>query len=100
MGKTALILAPLIVGGALLAVSFWLGRLFERVRRDVAASHISPQLHGELVDLARDLLDPGMDLAQAPYLPPALKERVQQLFARARANQQAIARAERRRAGY
>jgi len=100
VGKTALILAPLIVGGALLAVSFWMGRLFERVRRDVAASHISPQLHGELVDLVRDLLNPGADLEQVAYLPPATKERAQQLLARAIANVQAVARAERRRAGY
>lgn len=100
VGKTALIVAPLIVGLAVLALAFWGGRLFERIRRDVAASHISPQVHGELVDLVRDLLSPTDDLEQVVYLPPPVKERAQQLLARADANTRAIERAARRRAGY
>ncbi len=99
MGKTALILAPIIVGAVVLWFTFWMGRFFERVRRDVQASHISPRVHADLVELVRDLLNPT-DLTDVPYLPPVLRQRAELTLKNANENAASVRRAERRRAGY
>jgi hypothetical protein len=95
-GKTALIVAPIIVGGAALWLAFWLGRLFERARRRTAAAHISPELHGELVDLVRDVLSPGDTIDDVAYLPTPMRDRAKELLSRAEKNAIAVSRAQQR----
>lgn len=98
MGKTALILAPLIVGVAMLWVMFWMGQLFERAKHRVAAGHIDVGLYAQLVDFVRGLVSPK-DLADPPYLPPDVRQEALKLSARAHENVRRVEQARLRRRG-
>lgn len=82
MGKTPLILAPLIVGGAMLVFAFWMGRIYERASKRYAGSFIDPKMHTDLLDLVKKILVPS-SVDQACYLPDPLKEQAEKLVARA-----------------
>jgi hypothetical protein len=84
-GKTALILAPLIVGCAALWLAYWLGLKVEQSRKRAASSVIDARLHTDLVELVRRILRPA-DLDQAAYLPPQVQQLAQRLLAEADAN--------------
>lgn len=99
MGKTALILAPIIVGGLFLFLAFWLGRWFERAGQRYAASFISPQLYQRLVQFVGCTLNPT-DLDAVPYLPPALKDEATELLELADKQASARSRHELRRRGF
>lgn len=99
MGKTVLILAPIIVGLAVLWLAFWLGKLAQRIKTEIAAAHISPKVHHDLRELVRDLLHPS-DLADPPYLPAAVRQRAERVLKDADENKASADRAMRRRAGY
>lgn len=99
MGKTPLILAPIIVAAALLWLTFWLGRRLERAAIRVRAEQLDPKLHVDLTNLVRDLLHP-VDLNDVPYLPPAIKKRAADLVTEATRQEHARIRAERRRLGW
>lgn len=99
MGKTPLIIAPIIVAAALLWFAFWLGRKFERVAIVHHGKNIIPKTHTDMIEVLRDLLHPP-DLNEVPYVPTALKERAMAAFAAANEQEQARIRAERRRLGW
>lgn len=99
MGKTVIILAPLVVGGALLLLAFWMGQLLERVKKDVASARINPGLHDDLIELVRQILSPG-DLDQVAFLPEPVKTRAQELLDKADQHAANMRQAQRRRAGW
>jgi hypothetical protein len=99
VGKTVLIVAPIIVGVAVLWLAFALGKVVQRVQTAVAASHISPGVHEDLREVVRALLSPT-DLSNPPYLPAALKQQAELALKNADDNAASVKRAERRRAGY
>lgn len=80
MGKTPLILAPIIVGGALLWLSWWLGMRWERVSKRYFGSFIDPKNHSDLVELVRQMLTPT-SLEEPAYLPEKIRERAVKLIA-------------------
>jgi hypothetical protein len=94
-----LLVAPLIVGGALLLLAFWMGRLLERVKKDTASARIDPRLHNDLIDLVRRILAP-VDLDHVAYLPEPERTRAQELIRRVGEHEANLRRAERRRTGY
>lgn len=95
-GKTPLILAPLIVGGAMLWFAFWMGKVFERASKRYIASYIDPKMHCELIDLLKKILVPS-NVDQACYLPEPLKQQAEKLVARADEHHQRRRREELRR---
>lgn len=99
VGKTPLILAPIIVGGAFLFLAFWFGRWFERAGKRYEAQFIDPVLHQNLADfIARTLVPTDVD--QVAYLPPEMKQQAERLLGRAKEAKGKQVRYERRRRGY
>lgn len=82
VGKTPLIVAPIVVGAAVLLLVFWLGRWWERSMRRYAASFIDPKTYTDLVELVRGMLAPA-DVEQACFLPDLVRGRAQDLVSRA-----------------
>ncbi len=78
MGKTPLIVAPLIVLAAVLFGMFWAGRWWERVNQRYASRFISAKTHQGLVELVRRMLSPT-DIDQGCFLPEPVRVRAQQL---------------------
>lgn len=99
MGKTPLILAPIILIVFALWLAVWTGRRLERAAMKLRAEHLDPQLHTDLANLVRDMLHPT-DLNDIPYLPPTLKQRAIELSAEATRQEKARDRAKRRRLGW
>jgi hypothetical protein len=99
LGKTPLIVAPVIVALALLYLAFWLGKRWERTALRMKAEQISPKLYGDLVAFVRGLLNPT-DLSDPAYLPQAAKDKAAELVATADEHEAKRRRSERRRAGY
>jgi len=83
VGKTPLILAPVIVCLAVLAAAFFAGRWWERAGRRYASSFIDPKTHGELMETLRGILTPPGDVDQACFVPAAVKERADRVLATA-----------------
>jgi len=100
VGKTPLILAPLIVGLALLFVAFWAGRWWERAGRRYASSFIDPKTHGDLMETLRGILVPSTDVDQACFVPAGVKERADRVLATADEQAARRVREERRRRGW
>lgn len=84
MGKTAIILAQLILFGAVVWASVWIGSRMGRAREAAARQGIDPRWAGEVQQLLRDLLTPPKSDAMASdfvVLPQKLKSRTHQLLA-------------------
>lgn len=84
MGKTALILAPIIVMTAWTWLAIWVGTKLGRAREASARDGIDPRWAADVQTLLRDLLaPPKADAVAADFvvLPQALKSRTHQLFA-------------------
>lgn len=84
MGKTAIILAQMIVLGALIWFSVWVGGRLGRAREAAARQGIDPRWAGDVQQLLRDLLTPPKSDAMAAdfvVLPQSLKSRAHQLLA-------------------
>jgi hypothetical protein len=73
VGKTPLIVAPLLVGLAFLALAFVAGRFWERAGKRYASSFIDPKTHGDLMDALRRILTPPADVDQACFVPEVIK---------------------------
>lgn len=73
VGKTALILAPLVIGLALLLLAFLAGRFWERAGKRYAASFIDPDTHMGLMEVLRRILSPA-DPNLACYVPDVVKD--------------------------
>lgn len=99
VGKTPLILAPLILGAALLCFTFWLGRIWERAGKRYAASFIDPATHGELMETVRQILQP-VDVDHACFLPASVQDKAVKVLARADEQAARRARVELRRRGF
>lgn len=99
MGKTPLIVAPVIVAAALLYLALWFGRWWERAAARARAEDISPELYGDLVAFVRGLLNPT-DLTDVAYLPGPARARAEELVSVENERDARRRRAERRRAGY
>lgn len=84
MGKTPLILAPIIVLTAWTWLAIWAGTKLGRAREASERDGIDPRWASDAQELMRDLLAPPKDDAVAAdfvVLPQALKSRTHQLFA-------------------
>jgi hypothetical protein len=99
VGKTPLILAPLVVGLALLFLAFWFGRFWERSGKRYAAQFIDPDTHTSLMEIVRRILSPA-DPELGCYLPPAVKEQAEKVLATAHEQAARRARVELRRRGF
>jgi hypothetical protein len=99
VGKTPMVLAPILVLAAVLFLTFWLGRLFERAGRRYAAQFIDPKTHSDLVELVRRVLSP-VDADQACFLPEKVQKRARELLGKADEQAEARRRAEFRRRGF
>lgn len=99
VGKTPLIVAPLIVAGLVLFLAFYAGRWWERTGRRWASSQLDPGIYRDLVAYVQGLLSPT-DFEDPPYLPGKLREEAVKLAARAADHDRKMMRAERRRRGY
>lgn len=83
MGRTALILAPIIVAGTALWLACWVGIRIGRAREAVARQGIDPRWAADMQQLLKDLLTPPKSDAMAAdfvVLPRPLKSRAQQLL--------------------
>jgi hypothetical protein len=84
MGKTWLILAPVIVAAAVIWGAVWVGIGIGRVREATARQGIDPQWAADVQRLLRELLLPPKSDAMAAdfvVLPRPLKSRTHQLLA-------------------
>lgn len=100
MGKTPLILAPIVVGAAVLFVVFLAGRWWERSMKRYASSFIDPATYTDLVELLRRILTPAADVDQACFLPDGIKDEAERLVTRADNQDTNRRRAELRRRGF
>lgn len=82
VGKTPLVLAPIVVGLAILVMVFWAGRWWERSGKRYAAQFIDPTTHADLVELVRRILLP-VDVDHACFLPAPVKAQAEELLAQA-----------------
>jgi hypothetical protein len=89
VGKTPMVLAPIVVVAAVLFLAFLAGRWWERSMRRYASSFIDPKTHGDLIELVRRVLK-SVDVDQACYLPPPVHGEAEKLLAKA--DDQAVAR--------
>ncbi len=96
VGKTPYVLAPLIVGAAVLLLTFYCGRWFERARQKMSRSQVSLVVYFKLVEYLRGLLHP-VSLDDPVYLPDATKTRGFELLNEADGNLAAVRKAARRR---
>jgi hypothetical protein len=76
LGKTPLIVAPVIVALALLFLTFWLGKRFERLRKFADARGIDPDLYHEFERFARSVIQPppSLESADVVVLPEATRK--------------------------
>jgi hypothetical protein len=95
-----LILAPLIVGLAVLAFAFLAGRWWERAGRRYASSFIDPKTHTDLMEVLRRILSPAADVEEVCLLPGAVRERAEKVLATAHEQAARRARVELRRRGF
>lgn len=83
MGKTWLILAPVIVAAAVIWGAVWVGIGIGRAREATARKGIDPRWAADVQSLLRDLLTPPKSDAMAAdfvVLPRPLKSRTHQLL--------------------
>lgn len=100
VGKTPLIVAPVIVALAVLALAFWFGRWWERSGRRYAASFIDPKTHTDLMEVLRRVLAPADSVDEVCLLPGPVRDRAEKVLATAHEQAAKRARAELRRRGY
>lgn len=98
VGKTPLLLAPLIVGAAVLFAAFLAGRWSERAGKRRASSFIDPATHTDLMQVLHRILAPA-DPDLACYLPEVVKDDAVKVLAVAEKQAENRRRAELRR-GY
>jgi hypothetical protein len=99
VGKTAVVLAPIIVLGAGLVLCFWLGRRYERTSVAVRGTQLSAKLHGQMVEWIRQVLNPS-DLANPSFVPEDLRDSGTRLVAQADENMAKVRREDLRRRGF
>ena len=97
MGKTPYVLAPIIVGAAVLLLTFYCGRWFERARQKLVRSQVSLVVYSRLTEYVRELLHPS-SLDDPVYLPDAVKTRGFELLEKADDNLEAVRKSAARRA--